>query len=73
MAFGVIEPEHLKFKHERKEMLSSKATTTKKREKTYHWRQGRAKQKLKWQQCGFLNCYDFAYARRDTVNHDALS
>ena len=72
LGFLIIEPEHLKFRHEKRETLSPKVTKTKKREKTYCRRQRRKNQKLKWQHGSFLNQYDFAYAGRDFFLFSAI-
>ena len=57
IGFFVVEPESLKFHH-----APCKTKAKKQKEKLY------TRQKRKRQTGGFLNCYDFAYSRRDTVN-----
>ena len=42
-----------------------------KNKKTYHWKRHDANWRCKRQLGGFLNCYNFAYAGRDTVNQAA--
>ena len=59
LGFIVIEPEHLKSKHEMTE------------KKTPYYRKRRNTNRKRKRQCGFLNRYDFAYAGRDTVNQAA--
>ena len=62
--FIVIEPEHLKFKHEAE-------TTKKKRRRPRYQKQRRTNKGRLRQLGGFLNRYDFAYAGRGTVNQAA--
>ena len=52
----VVEPEHLKLKYKTKEKKGNKET------------EKRTNRKRKRQLGDFLNCYNFAYAGRHTVN-----
>ena len=58
IGFFVVEPENLKFQH------VPRKTWLKRKRKVTRW-------KTRRQIGGFLNCYDFAYAGRDTVNQAA--
>ena len=42
-----------------------------KKRKRYYRKRGATGQEWKWQQGGWLNRYDFAYARREVVNQAA--
>ena len=65
LGFVLIEPEHLKFKHEAQ-------TTKKKKKRRPHYQKQRRTNKGRFRQVGgFLNCYDFAYVDRDKVNQAA--
>ena len=61
LGFPVIEPEHLKFRYV---MGKKKKNTDQENLSTY-------KPKTKEATWRFLNCYDFAYVGRDTVNQAA--
>ena len=64
LRFVIIEPKHLKFKHETE-------TTKNKKRRPYYWKPQHTNRGCKRQRRGFLNRYDFSYAGRDTANQAA--